>query len=328
MSLPVLTKTWQFDVNQPIGGTGTELGDSKDILLKLKNSIVGFGTLPWTVVNSSDSVSVAASDQWATVANIIFAAPGVAHSWIVLKQTGIAANFQMLLDCGVSSIANGNNLRIAFSPSVGFSGGTITNAPTAADQVWYNSATAADIQWRYDASGVSTGHMHISQSTDGQCTRIVMCTGSKSPAAWIIDKPSPSVTGWTNPFVVFIKATSILSEALATFFNGGSPDPMLSYGAGVYFDMLASCEGEPATSAFVRDQTVPNDFDSSWNMIPIGLYSRHVATTKGRNAHFFDLWAGSTIVTEGTAYPADASRQFVQFGHIIFPWDGSVPLIV
>ena len=39
----------------------------------------------------------------------------------------------------------------------------------------------------------------------------------------------------------------------------------------------------------------------------------------------YDLWYGSTAVGQGDTYPNDSTRQFVQFGHFIFPWNGTAP---
>ena len=50
------------------------------------------------------------------------------------------------------------------------------------------------------------------------------------------------------------------------------------------------------------------------------------AGSRGRLGTVFDLWYGSKAIGQGDTYPNDTSRQFAQFGHFVFPWNGSIPV--
>lgn len=66
---------------------------------------------------------------------------------------------------------------------------------------------------------------------------------------------------------------------------------------------------------------------SSASMIqPLSLWSSS-PTAKGKYGNVYDLWYGLATAADGDTYPADASRQFVQVGAFVFPWDGS-PLVI
>jgi len=84
-----------------------------------------------------------------------------------------------------------------------------------------------------------------------------------------------------------------------------------------------SCEGF-GDKAFGQQMLVSNELDGFWPFTPIGVVSNS-AGSRGRLGTAYDLWYGSTAIGDGDTYPADTSRQFAQFGHFIFPWDGSAP---
>jgi hypothetical protein len=48
---------------------------------------------------------------------------------------------------------------------------------------------------------------------------------------------------------------------------------------------------------------------------------------RGRHGEIADLLFGPSSASHGDTYPDDGSRQLVQFGHLVFPWDGSTPSI-
>ena len=72
MALPTLEKTWQFNVNQAIATTGVVNTDAQNLLFRIKQTLIGFSSNPWTVVRSSNSVTTGASDLWVAASNLIF----------------------------------------------------------------------------------------------------------------------------------------------------------------------------------------------------------------------------------------------------------------
>lgn len=57
MALPTKAKTWQYNVNQAVALQGSIIATSRRLWRTIKNSLIGFATLPWTVRGSSDSVA-------------------------------------------------------------------------------------------------------------------------------------------------------------------------------------------------------------------------------------------------------------------------------
>ena len=166
MALPVLAKTWQFQVN----GTLPMLPGSKALIqntalvFAIKNGLVGFGTAPWVVRYSCNSVTAGTAgdgvDRWATVANLVWNNAGAAHSWMVLRQTGIHSTYEILLSLEPLS---STNLIVAQS-DVGFTGGTTTARPTATDEYILGTANMTP-------SILTTIRTHFMQSTDGAKSR-------------------------------------------------------------------------------------------------------------------------------------------------------------
>jgi len=72
--------------------------------------------------------------------------------------------------------------------------------------------------------------------------------------------------------------------------------------------------------------THQDDDTLEWPIMPIGLLST-TGMHRGRKGALYDIWWGSTAAGSGNTYPEDGSNQFVQFGHLIFPWNGSTPEI-
>jgi hypothetical protein len=324
MALPVLDKTWQHDINQSITYT-TNLGTAQALMFAIKESLTGFGTLPWTVVSSSNATTASAADNWASSADLTwtYSGSGAARSWIVLKQTGIAANFQICIHLFRNS-TNSNvhqHLEVVVSHNSGFTGGTTTARPTAADEVIVADFSIATTGLWGVTNGV--GHrLHVMQSTDGQCTRIVINQNNDGdPTCFMIfDKPKNPVTGWTQPWVAAVIGTTTTSVCTHAQVNALS-SRVFSVGAST-MNLYLSAEGI-IDATITETQTVANSLDGSWPMAPIGLYSA-TASNVGRHGELFDLWFGSTARTNGDQYPSSGTLyQFTQFDEIIFPWDST-----
>lgn len=330
MALPTLAKTWQFNVNQQVLAQGTAQATNQRLLRLIKNSLVGFGTNPWQVRYSCDSIVAGAAgdlvDRWAADANLVGGAPGAAHSWIVLRQTGIATNFELLIS--IESGTTVNALVLAFSPSAGFSGGTTTARPTATDEIlMLNNGT-------WNANTNANHQIHAMQSSDGQVTRVMLWEASVNCTFWAFEKPNNPRASWTNPSCVTVLASS--SSTVAAFGNlspnltaGGGQGSSKGKGvSGASFAMAWT--GETAGSSGILANAILNtqsDFDASWDFFPIGIAST-TTLNRGRMGSLFDIWWGSTGTSSADTYPNDASKQFAQLGNIILPWNGTTPLIV
>lgn len=336
MTVPTKTKTWQFNVNQTILWQSTQTATIKALLLAIKNGLKGFSTLPWTVVGSSNSVAAGldAVDRWSTVSNIVFAADGVAHSWIVLKQTGLDTNFQLLIECSTTLPGSDIGGRVYMSPSAGFTGGSITARPTATDEVGVGNGTNGTFGYWGVTSSSYALQLHMMQSTDGQATRIILTQADPlttfAPICTLFacfEKLADAVTNYTIPVVgmwygqlgtsntltsTILFNTSAGSEPLFSRVNAGNmrgtmtvPGVAQSSGVGpVFFNF-------------------PNQLSNNWDMYPVGYYVPNTTSRRGRHGQFQDMWMGAFGQPFGMSYPNDGSLAFMQFGPLILPWDGS-----
>jgi hypothetical protein len=86
------------------------------------------------------------------------------------------------------------------------------------------------------------------------------------------------------------------------------------------FTMKCTSEGDSAALAAVT-LTSANDFDSAYDLFPIGFYST-TASHRGRHGTLFDAYLGNSTVADGDTYPNDAAnRQWVQVGTgLVLPW--------
>jgi len=335
MSLPTLMKTWEFVPNYSVAASGTALTTNRTILKWLTDNMTGNASSLW--VNAANSpvspsglatvryscnstVAGTAGDgvnRWSALTDLVFNNAGSAHSWIVLRMYGTA---DLLISCEGSGI-NGQNLVVATSPSVGFSGGTTTARPTAADErVIINNTT-----WGGVVNTDQSIRMHLLKSTDGQCWRWLMGNTSQIGTAWIYGKAAQfNPTAWPNSFTMFgiggSPSTGVLTQsnlnANANFFGYGA-SAMTMYLGGMYY-------GSGLANANI---TSANDLSGNWPFLPQELFS---ATTSNRGAHGYlcDLWYGSTTTATGASFPLTGTQhQFVQFGSLILPWCQTAPIV-
>jgi hypothetical protein len=310
MALPTLEKTWQFNVNQVTATSGVHETDVDTMILKLKNSLIGFASTPWTVVSSSNGVTFGASDFWSTIADLVHANSG-AHSWIVLKQTGCGGqgNFQICLDLLSSSV---NTYNIAFSLNAGFIGGSVSARPTASDEsVNTGAAFAANIP--------EQNVLHVMQTSDGTSTRVIVASSGVVRCTWFIETQADCLAS-PNSAAFYVSSgvlTTVLTASAA--FNGRNAS--LAYQAYLTGEMAAN------TLICNLNAGAQNQFVNAYQLCPIGLYS-NTATKLGRVGRLVDLWWGSSAIALGSTYPLTGdTREFVQFGAVVYPWNGSIPVI-
>ena len=337
MTLPTLDKTggaaWQFiangvsSVNMSVGGSGTMLTDNKLTMYAIKAALKGFASTPWSVSRSCGYTDKAApptrvwtadaTDNWTDYLCVDWAAAGSNHAWIVLTQSGLGSA-QVLIDCNVAN-ANSYNCTIIFSPAGTFTGGSTTAAPTHTDGITLISAAA----WGGSTAAYYTKGLHVMQSADGQCTRVILCMANVCSGLWIFEKAKNPIAAWTAPYFAGAVGSSASAE-VATYTNWNDAAKCnTKYGATTVTNYMTSAFYGTATVG--ENITYPDDNSLEWPINSIGLASLTAAHRGGRKGEVFDLWWGSTAVQIGTTYPEDGTKQFAQFGHLIFPWNGSVP---
>lgn len=324
MSLPVLSKSWQFDVNQPcIMNEG-----GRSFLLLVKNSLVSrLGTRPevlsrWTVAQSSDGVTVSTDDLWVGDESLVWGTPNAPeHSWMVLAQPGLTTKSELCID-----LVDDDNVCFVWAPE-GFEGGTMASRPTSPTEVVVYDSSGAEAglaarRWggapSMDDEGVI---VHVMQSTDGACTRVAFYGTGDLLGAFLLERVNRPVANWRAPIAMYIAFGEEQPLSYGTLQTTETPR-VRGYGVRPMRLFLTSeAFGDPG--AAVGEKLLgPNDLDGHWPLAPIGLASLD-SGQRGRHGELFDLWFSSVGAPELTTYPADGSRQLVQFGHLVFPWDGT-----
>ena len=328
MSAPTKTKTWQHVVNQNIAASGTLLNTRKDILLKIVNTLIGFANNPWNVMASCDAASVSSiTNLWLGRASLVWAQPPTAHSWIILQQAAMGANFQMAI-CLSANASTGHLIRIS-TCAAGFTAGTTTANPTAngTELILTANSGAVDNTSGWWALGSNTAtdtasDLHFGMSTDGECTWWAHLDGGNCTGGFLFHKLANSqisggvIQSWQSdataaqfPFRYTRKndaAKTFLQDG-ATLYSGYLAAPMISSGG------TTQSIGEAVTAA--------GGISSRWPILDMsfidGLTAQQGSAPLGTVP---DLYWGSTGAGEGDTYD---SKAWAQFGNMIFPWDGS-----
>ncbi len=328
MPLPVLAKTWNISPNNVVSPQGSQAAMARAFLIRLKRLFTGDASLTWsggtpaqkfTVAGSSNGVTAGmdAVDRWNATTDIVGASSG-ARSWIVLQNTNIAPNFQVLIHCGDPVIIYGTPA-IVVSENAGFTGGSTTARPTATDeQILLNSS--------YMTSNNDTQRvLHCWISSDGQCVRIIEMQQGWVQAIWQFEKPLNPVSGWTRPWIANFynaassgTASSNATMAYARYYNTG----FVGRGNGA-FTMFGTGEGSnnlwAATSSL---SSVPNSFSGEMPLWPMGLAST-TANNIGRHGLVADFWWKPIGPVNGDSFPSNvATKQFICVGDIVLPWTG------
>lgn len=329
MALPSLQKSWQFDTNNSYTAAASVKTSYEQLLYAIKVVLTSFPTNPWTVVASSNTTVANTSDNWTSASSVVFGSGASNRSWIVLKQTGISSNFQLALIANNGVLgATGEYGMFQISPSAGFTGLTSTSVnPTATDQY----KIQVNDYWTFFSPGAAFGFtIHGMQSTDGSCTRLVWCTGGQSNGGLIIDTMQSPVTGLVTPVAAFCPsnthptATNIWGNAtmVASNVNLRKTTGPTTVASG-FVTMHAG-----GTYVGAYSSGTINQISNEYPLMPMGVYSQQ-SGSYGFHGFIVDMWNGTTNVaaTNGSTYPDDSTRQFVQFGNTVLPWDGSVVVL-
>ena len=328
MALPTLQKTWIHSVNTTIA-TGSSPAGYGETMFAWKVFLTT-GLSPWVVVASSDGSAFGASDLWINAAACTtHGTPGSAHCWIVLQNDAIATGFQMCVDLDDNGGGGNTIMAITISEAAGFTGGTLTNRPTAADEV-VPFVVANSEQWTgaLDLT-VNPGQLHMQRSDDGEITRWWIYVNGTLQGFASIEKPADAVPGWAIPWIAVVPIDRYASANYVpsyTYLNDGK-DVCASRAKGSRTGHYLSSEGV-ISSMLGQLMTFGGDLDSgNFPMFPIGIWCDE-APARGRLGRLTDLWWGSTAANDGDHYPGDASRQFAQVGDLIVPWPGGGPMLI
>lgn len=325
MALPTLSKTWQHNLNNRVTASGTVLTDNRAALRGIKNAMIGFATQPWTVAGSSNGTTAGmdATDRWSANTDLVWANAGTAHSWIVLQQTGVSATFQVLIT--LENASGNGQVAGVFMSAAGFTGGSTTARPTATDEV---TLIAVNTAWGGNQTGTNFDILwNVSQSTDGQCTRVFAFYNSVHSTMWIFDKAKNPVTGWTNSALGFVRGGS---TNVATFANLGTSGSPLIAGrhSTTNFTGFMTAEGSANASGGLGSTfgTVANQISSEWPLFPTAFYTA-TGSVAGRHGEFFDMWVANSARSHPDQYPGSGGAQFANVTNLVLPVNATITIV-
>lgn len=323
MSLPTLEKTWQVShVSNSL--LGTETLDTNDLFLKFKAAAKAFGSNPLTVVGSSDSstANMSGTDLLVVDGDMVHDSPGSPHSWVVLALDQIAAGAQVCFDFNSTDTIRQDIIVSA----TGFSGGTTSARPTAADEivVWSNNAWTGMF-----GSGDGSGgqiRAHIMLSDDGECFRVILANNGIVGGFLLIDKPANPATGWATPMVTVMKGTGRLnntSDSVLTVADWYNSDVFQARGPSAIMPMFATFESPGNFFTVATKLNAANEISGEYLLMRVGMWHSATVGQRGRHGFIHDLWFTNQVLQNGDTMPSDASKQFVVFGDGVFPGDGT-----
>jgi len=322
MALPTLAKTWQFDVNQTITGVDASIL-TRGAILALKNSLKGFALSPWTVQDSGNTTA-SGGDTWSTIADLVPGSGG-SGSWIQLRQTGIAAAFEIVI--GMDNTTALDTRAYILASYTGFSGGTASTRPTATDEFALGAIHQAFPNQCFNwFSTIAVQHrLHVWQATDGSATYWQYYQADVAEHGGAIMLPLLPTGGWTNPHIAAVRYDAGLGNLISSSEVYAHVSNLRQNGA---CTTEARIFGGPLLYTDTGGQL--STLDNSYILSPVGfqILAGGGNSEHGRFGSFVDAWVTSQTLGDVTTFPNNATRQFVMLKgsscNMVLPWNGSI----
>lgn len=351
MTIAAHTKTWQFDVNITLAALASAPNEAAQMIVRLKNGLVGFAQSPWAMHYSCDSV-VAGSDgdgidritdhltDWV----LATADTGTIRSWFVLRNA--VTSMEVLFEARVSATNNGRAFRWVVSPAAGFTGGTTTQRPTATDERVVLAGAANEVVGLGGSSNTTSRayRLHIWHSNDGEFTMWAICHNGNMTGWGFLGIPENPVTGWTTPRIWGWLATQtdapvnlgdhsfwldqVLTSVVTVNRFYGNFTPAGNGGAAFTFSM--PCYGNPSGTASDRTCTVEtrtagtdgvNQISNEFEAPRPGIFC-NVSGSRGTHGRLFDVrLSHESAQLLGDRYPTSAPFTWVKVGALWLPWN-------
>jgi hypothetical protein len=310
--LPTPNKIYQISQEYITGASSSQTGQKYNI--GFKNKLCSVASNPWTVVRSCAKVggtggtwTVDSSDLWTSYDEVYI--DGSNKPWVVLKQSAIAPNFQVLI-----YVYGATTWDVYVSESAGFTGGTSTTRPTATDEVQICTNMESG------TSGYNDVHQFVWVSTDGEVTFLVSYHGGRTYMYTTIQKPKNPISQWTLPWVVTVMGGS---NSTPHYFIADNLSDLTNYTKTTRGRLLYTHEWMNGVMG-QNVLTTPDDVNAGvpFNLYPIAVWS-DTQGFRGRKAELYDVWW--TVGNDESSMPDDLTRQFIVCDNLAFPWDGTEP---
>lgn len=323
-------QTWLWNIQNSITGgiTGSNTMSQAraTFLLDLKDWLVSLGEV--SVARSSDGVTVADSDLWSTIADIITNNQSTPFSWTVLRFTTGFDLLLSLLSPSSSSPWDGASMSLQVAPTSlgGFTGGDETTNPTAPGAGTIHNGSAGN----YSGGPVPdpTFSWHALQSTDGEHTHVFVnfngfCTGMWSFTRLVGDKVAESFPNYylIDQHTQLATPTNNMTDARVggKLHNATVPvyaridDGQILQRSGVVLEAIP-------TGVLTEEITAANPVTGDEPMFPMNLSEESVGV--GIRGRIPDLYWVRDGVANGAMLPDIAPHRYAIMGNVAFPWDG------
>lgn len=335
-ALPSLLKSYQMRGNAPFPANTSQEDVRRSqwwMLVHMLLDVVATGSTSgtrhansvWSCYYSCDSVTAGTAgdgvNRWTTYANVIGAASGAAHAWMVLYN----ANFGLYMLVSRNSTTTGIRMEVSFTAPTG---GSTTVDPTMTNS-WAFGATSSGVSTTWsgvsdDAAG-NFNYAHLITTDDGRFFFLVSRTGSGFFSSFCALLPAVNGrVGDTNN--LFTMASALNSSRGApthsnlTANNGCVCRTPNNAGIVTTGGVQSINFGGSAYAGNYGIDSVSGDFMS------YPLFVMSLASQVAYRGQVPDLYFIGTA-TVGASVPTVAAQERVIAGDVIVPFPGIVPNI-
>lgn len=338
-ALPALTKTYSTRANVPYPNVSSVAHVRASFLWLLKAALMdqlSTGTLVgsrnansvWTCDHSCDGTTAGTPadgvDRWTgtyDISKIVGASVGVAHSWIVLRNT--ASGLYLCIDFNSA----GASARFAVSKT-SFSGGTTTAGPTSANEFQFGSTGTSNSTTYNFSTDEGTGNVnyaHFTATDDGRFFFEVSRAGLGvfSSVLFLLPSVGGRVSDTNNWFAIAAAAASgrggVGYNALQQVGGCVSRTPnnsgvVTTGGAGV---------PEFGNTAYPGTYGV-DGVSGDYMAFPIFVMS--LGPQVAYRGQLEDTYLIGTAAV-GASVPSAAAQQRVVVGDVVVPFNGTPPIV-
>lgn len=353
MPLQALSQNYHTKRNVPYNDNTTILGMMRSAMWNLKaafkdeittgsigsNSRVG--STVWTHVASCDSTTVSSvTDLWGstyTPAALVWAASGVAHSWIHLRNA--ALGLDIVIECNTNNTAI---LVAAVPTSRGFTGGTTTTRPINStyevNAGYTNSSTGNWFTWQADTVTGNSNYCHYTVGADGSFYFVTSRNSLGFPTSFFaIQKPQNSVNWPANVADTGNVQLMIAAPSVGAPVGPFAQNTLCVTAAGCIAllpnETRPTAGGRMVAFSFGGTEMANSTQVTDWYAaefaclpVPIQQWTTTVSVTRGV---LRDWWihCNRGLIPNGTVNDPSGIVSHIVFGDFFLPWNGPVPLM-